>query len=70
MNSFNYCIAEKENALKDVIMDTIVSLQNVNILLMHHADSKKPYLTVEGHKKISSIGLLRSSGHLCIKCGN
>ena len=70
MNSFNDRVAEKENSLKDVIMDIIGSFQNVNSFLTHHTYSKKPSLAAEGHTKLSSVGLLRSDGGFCTTCGN
>ena len=51
MNSLKDRVAKKENVLKDVITDDVGSLQTINSLLTHHADSKKPSLTTEGHTK-------------------
>ena len=70
MTSFNDHIAEKENTLKDVIMSSIGSLQNMNSLFTYYVSSMKPSLTVKGHTKLSSIGLLRSDRVFCAKCGN
>ena len=67
MTSFNDRVIEKVNALKDMIVVTIGSLQNMKSLLTHHDISKKPSLAVEGHTKSSSIGL--SDGGFCAKCG-
>ena len=49
MNSLKDRVAKKENVLKDVITDDVGSLQNINSLLKHHADSKKLSLTAECH---------------------
>ena len=70
MNFFNDRIVEKNNTLKDAIMDNMCSLQIIKFLFTHCADSKKPYLTAEGHTNLSIIGLLRSYGGFCNKCGN
>ena len=68
MTTFNDVIAEKANNLKDLIVDSIGSLQKINSLFTHDA-KEKPCLTKEGHGKLSAIGLLKSDGGSCDKCG-
>ena len=41
----------------------------MNSLFTHYIDSSKPFRATEGHAKLSGIGLLRSDGGSCDKCG-
>ena len=51
-------------------MDAIGSLQKINNVIAHHADSKNPSLTKEAHTRLSSIGLLKRDGGACDECVN
>ena len=52
-----------------MIMDSIVSIQNINSLFTHQVYSSKPSRTTEGHTKLEGIGILRSDGGFFDKCG-
>ena len=70
MRMANDRIAEKARTLKDEMMGTISSLQQINNFIARYANSKTLSLSKEGRAESSSTWLLKMHRGACDEHGN